>query len=115
AGDMVGGWWVLLEVVGSILAGVGLLRRMGPMLLGGLMTDMAAGVTGARRLMGAVGWGMGALLLIYPGVISDVLGAVLLLVARRGLAPGAHNHQGTAQDSPRASEQTLEGEFTRES
>ena len=102
------GWWVLAWVVVAAVAGIALLKearfalvaRLGAALSGGQFS-IAAVIDSARTVIAG-------LLLIFPGVVSDFLALVLLLLPRRIPDPvHAHAHA-------RGHGNVIDGQFRRE-
>ncbi|UZJ26333.1 FxsA family protein [Rhodococcus antarcticus] len=78
------GWTVLLFVGTSVLGGF-LLRNQGRRTLAELREAQAAHRTGGKELAdGALG-GIGALLMVLPGLLTDVVGLLLVLPPTRTL------------------------------
>jgi UPF0716 protein FxsA len=70
---------VLLLVLGGFLLGTALLRRVTRRSVGSIQADLAAGRTPAGAVRDTLTASAAGLLLIFPGVLTDVL-ALLLLV-----------------------------------
>lgn len=104
------GWWILAWVVVAAVAGFALLKearfalvaRVGAALSGGEFS-IAAFVESARTVLAG-------LLLIFPGVISDFLALVLLLLPRRMPEP-VHAHVPARSRNPG---NVIDGQFRRE-
>ena len=81
---VVGGWiglaGVLAVVLGTGVAGVMVLRRQGVALAGAIRGPGGMGAAGQAGLLA-----LSAVLLILPGLLSDVVGLVLLLPPVRAL------------------------------
>ena len=82
-GEAIGVAATLALTVLGMLAGIVLLRRQGMVTLSRLRADLAAGRPPARPLAEGAAATIGALLLILPGFISDVVGLLLFVPAVR--------------------------------
>lgn len=83
------GWlWAVVLLVGTSVLGVQLLRIQGRAAIERVSLAVAERrAPGTPALDGALGF-LGGLLLVVPGFISDVLGALLVLTPTRRLARG---------------------------
>ena len=132
-GSEIGGLTTLLYVAGTLMLGLALLRRQGLSMLRQLQAQHGGRVLGPQLLLDDAAVLGSGLLLMIPGVITDVL-ALLLMVGplRRGLArllrgtdPEPDVLQERVQDRPQnrsfetrrprdpGQQETLEGEFRR--
>lgn len=96
------GWWLLLWLIADVVAGVALIREERFAAIGRVMGAMQQGRDPARALFTSGRLMLAGLLLILPGVISDLFALALLLWPRARKAPVAAN------------DEIIEGEFTRE-
>ncbi|GAA0278236.1 FxsA family protein [Cryptosporangium japonicum] len=85
-GQEVGLGWTFLLLVGSALLGSWLLRREGARAFRALREAAAAGRTPAKETAEGAVVLAGGLLMILPGLISDVVGLLLLVPPVRALA-----------------------------
>ena len=102
------GWWLALYLLSMMIAGWLLIQEERLAVFGRLFQIVQSGqhpvvalLTSARKLLAGV-------LLIFPGVISDVFAILLLLIP----TPSGHR-----PDSPRraaANDDVIEGEWRRE-
>ena len=101
------GWWLALWMVLAAIAGTAIIRqeraRMGPrmkQMLEGGNTSLPNLLFTFRRLVGGI-------LLVIPGVLSDIVAVLLLVLPARAesLAPGA----GAGGGGP----QIIDGEFRK--
>lgn len=84
-GAAIGTGWAVLLFVGTTVAGGLLLGRQGRTTMVALREAQARGRNPGRALAdGALG-GVGALLLVLPGLLTDVVGLLLLLPPTRAL------------------------------
>jgi UPF0716 protein FxsA len=109
------GWWLALYLVLMAILGWRLILDEKLLMLGRMMQSLGEGGTPTRAIFGSAKNLMAGILLILPGVISDAIAAVLLLMptpkpafVSRG-TPGP----GGARDRA-ANDDVIEGEFRRE-
>jgi UPF0716 protein FxsA len=97
----------------AAVAGVAVIRTEGLRVIGELRRATQRGELPAHALFEGLVVTMGGLLLILPGLISDIIGLSLLFAGlRRGLA--LRLHSGMAKARPDLKQPvTLEGEYTR--
>lgn len=99
------GWWILAWVVLAACAGMALIKEARFALVARLGAGLAQGHFSLDALTDSARVVIAGLLLIFPGVVSDLIAITLLLLPRRAA-------QETAQH--RRPEATLiEGEFRR--
>ena len=85
-GKLVGVWWTLgLLVAGSAAGGV-VIAAAGRSALGIARTVVQTGEVPGRRLPNAVLTGVGGLLLLVPGFLTDVLGLLFVIPPTRSFA-----------------------------
>lgn len=102
------GWWVLAWVVLAAMAGVALLKEARFALVARLGTALAAGHFSIAAFVDSARTVLAGLLLIFPGVISDLVALTLLLMPRRIPEPlHAHAHA-------RGPGNVIDGQFRRE-
>ena len=85
-GRSIGLGWTILLLVGMAVAGTWLARRETGRTFGALRRAVDSGKMPTDEATDAILVGLGAFLLILPGVISDVVGLVLVLPFTRPLA-----------------------------
>lgn len=87
-GGIVGGWETVAWVVAMGMLGAWLGKRAGFAVLRDIVTSVQEGKSPANQLVEAALVLVGAVLLITPGVLTDVTGTLLFLPpVRRWLAP----------------------------
>jgi len=93
------GWWIVVWFAIAAVLGVAIIvqerARMGPR----MRAVLAGGETSLPRLLGMFRRLLAGILLVIPGVVSDVLALILLLMPEPKPEPGAP--------------QVIEGEFRR--
>lgn len=106
------GWWVLAYLLIVAVLGWRLILDERQLLAGRMMQTLSMGGTPARAMFMSIKNLVAGILLIIPGVVTDALAAILLLL------PAAEPAAGGA--SPRysrtaaANDDIIEGEFRRE-
>lgn len=104
------GWWVLGWVVLAAVAGVALLKEARFALVARLGAALAAGQFSIAAFVDSARTVLAGLLLIFPGIISDFIALLLLLLPRQVPEPvHAHAH---AHARPRG--HVIDGQFRRE-
>lgn len=74
------GWWVVLYLFVMIVLGLQLIRNEKDLLSGYLMQSLIHNKHPAKVLFGSARNILAGVLLIIPGVITDIIAAVLLLI-----------------------------------
>jgi UPF0716 protein FxsA len=112
-GGYLGPWSTLVLVLAAAVGGVLVLRRQGPAVLNRAFMRLQGGEHPAVELAEAALLACAGLLLLLPGVLSDLVGLVLLVPAwRRRVA--ARLVRRIAAGSRRPGDPTvIEGEFER--
>ena len=115
-GGFIGLWWTLIIVVGTAFAGTYMLRRQGLATLRRAQDNMAEGRMPLREVFDGLCLLIAGALLLTPGFVTDLAGALLLippirlllgrLVARHIVASG----QFQAQNFHAGAQQTRYGE-----
>jgi len=80
------GWWVLVWVVLAAFAGMALIKEARFALLARLAAGFAQGEFSVTALTDSARTVLAGLLLIFPGVVSDLIAITLLLLPRPHLA-----------------------------
>lgn len=104
------GWWVLLYLVAMVLLGLQLIRDEKLLFSGRMMQSLSQGGSPIKSMFGSARNIFAGILLILPGVMTDVIAAVLLLI------PIKNNGQNLPdyQKGQAANDDVIEGEFRRE-
>jgi UPF0716 protein FxsA len=100
------GWWVLAWCVLAACAGVALIKEARFAMLARLAAGFAHGEFNILALTDSARTVIAGLLLIFPGVVSDLIAITLLLLPR---SEAAH----TSSRRPQAPRPVIEGEFRR--
>ena len=105
------GWWVLAYLLIMVMLGWRLIQDEKQLVFSRLAQALAAGGTPAKVIFGSAKNFLAGILLIFPGILSDILAAVLLLL------PGGTTDTGAGprpQHGRAANDDVIEGEFRRE-
>lgn len=109
------GWWLLLWLILSAFAGWTLIKEEKMAIAGRLFSSLQAGTSPISAIFDSLRTLLAGILLILPGIVSDVLAIVLLLLpgnkSRPQAAPRAQNPAGGFEPGE---EVIIEGEFKRE-
>ncbi|HXN14741.1 MAG TPA: FxsA family protein [Usitatibacter sp.] len=100
------GWWVLAWVILAACAGIALIKEASYALVARLAAGLAQGRFSIAALTDSARTVLAGLLLIYPGVVSDLIAFTLLLLPGPRLAI----EKSGRRDSGGA---LIEGEFRR--
>ncbi|HEY3299845.1 MAG TPA: FxsA family protein [Methylophilaceae bacterium] len=116
------GWWVLFYVVVVAMLGWRLIQDEKLLFAGRMMQNLTQGSSVGGALFGTAKNMIAGILLIIPGVITDVLAVILLLIPspgsaqnnpRRNAADKTSDTQFTKHNQA-ANDDVIEGEFRRE-
>jgi UPF0716 protein FxsA len=113
------GGWVLAWLVFAMMAGVVLIKQARFSLISRLTSALSQGQFSLAAFIDSFRTVLAGLLLIFPGIISDVMAMILLLIPVREPAfmngnPRGVNTSTRTSPSDQSSNNTLEGEFRRE-
>jgi UPF0716 protein FxsA len=103
------GWWVLLYLVAMVLLGLQLIRDEKLLFSGRMMQSLSQGGNPLKAMFGSARNIVAGILLIIPGVMTDLIAVVLLLIpVDKSAIKSATFKQQAANDD------VIEGEFHRE-
>lgn len=105
------GWWTLVWLVADFVAGMALIRFERIAFAPRLLFSMQRGDTPLRALLTSTRLFMAGGLLMFPGLISDIMAVALLLYPGTWRRPPM-THQDSARSA--ANDDIIEGEFSRE-
>lgn len=121
------GWWVMFYVIAMIVLGLQLIRDEKQLFSGRMMQSLAQNQNPAKALLGSARNIIAGILLIIPGVITDIIAVILLLMPAQkpavtysestynGQAGGFEgNYRDTHYKGGAANDDVIEGEFRRE-
>jgi UPF0716 protein FxsA len=115
------GGWVLAWLVFAVMAGVVLIKQARFSLIARLTSALSQGQFSLAAFIDSFRTVIAGLLLIFPGLISDVMAMILLLIPVREPAfinaqqtrSAGHSRNASSAQSERPAD-ILEGEFRRE-
>lgn len=102
------GWWLALYLLAMIVLGIRLIREEKAMLSARMMQGLMQGGHPMKAVFGSARNMIAGVLLIIPGVLTDVLAALLLLIPINSPKSQAYQAERAANDD------VIEGEFRRE-
>ena len=106
------GWWVLAYLLIVGMLGWRLIKDEKQLLAGRMMQTLSLGGTPARAMFMSIKNLVAGILLLVPGVITDALATILLLLPAAEPAVGS---TGRGSRSGRAAnDDVIEGEYRRE-
>ena len=103
------GWWVLLYLVAMILLALQLIRDEKLLFSGRMMQSLNQGGNPIKAMFGSARNIIAGILLIIPGVITDLIAVVILLIPVDKSAIKSSTFKQQA-----ANDDVIEGEFHRE-
>jgi len=103
------GWWVLLYLVAMVLLGLQLIRDEKLLFSGRMMQSLSQGGNPLKAMFGSARNIVAGILLIIPGVMTDLIAVVLLLIPVDKSAI-----KSTTFKQQAANDDVIEGEFHRE-
>jgi len=106
------GWWLLVYLVGIALLGLRLIQDEKALFTGRVLQTLSAGNHPVKAIFGSARNIVAGVLLILPGVITDMIAVILLLVPIK--TSQAPNAQSPHQAGQAANDDVIEGEFRRE-
>jgi UPF0716 protein FxsA len=115
------GWWLLVYLVVIGYLGLQLIRGEKQLMSAKMMQSLTAGGNPLKTMLGSARNMVAGVLLLIPGVISDVIAAILLLIPIRQPKVSANTAGGTQtnyestykkSNKPAANDDVIEGEFT---
>jgi UPF0716 protein FxsA len=109
------GWWLALYLLLMAILGWRLILDEKLLMLGRMMQSLGEGGTPTRAIFGSAKNLMAGILLILPGVISDAIAVILLLMPTPKPAFVSRGTPGPGGVRDRAAnDDVIEGEFRRE-
>ncbi len=111
------GWWLLFYLIGIGFLGVKLIVEERLLFTGRMMESLRAGGSPAKAMFGSLRNIIAGFMLFLPGVITDIIAVVLLLIPiKNGQLPTVNQGESSSpyQASQAANDDVIEGEFRRE-
>ena len=123
------GWWLLLYLVAAGFLGLQLIRGEKLLITAKMMQSLSSGGNPIKTMLGSARNMVAGVLLIIPGIITDIIAAILLLIPINNANSKAAqntttNHQQTDEtifnqpnfkhksSAKAANDDVIEGEFT---
>ncbi|MBX9676247.1 MAG: FxsA family protein [Methylotenera sp.] len=115
------GWWILLYLVVIAYLGLQLIRGEKLLLTAKMMQSLTSGGNPVKTMLGSARNMVAGVLLIIPGVMTDMIAVILLLIPISKQNPNATTNQyeqpfqQTYQPNPdarAANDDVIEGEYT---
>jgi UPF0716 protein FxsA len=109
------GWWVLFYLVVIGFLGLQLIRGEKLLLSAKMMQSLGAGGNPVKVMLGSARNMMAGVLLIIPGIITDIIAVILLLIpiSKPSLVGATNNQQQTKYQTKAANDDVIEGEYTK--
>jgi UPF0716 protein FxsA len=106
------GWWVLayLLIIGYL--GLKLIRSEKDLIAARMFQQMGAGGNPISAMFSTARNMFAGVLLLIPGVISDVIAVILLLIPSNAPTSGSASNQADFNYSGSANDEVIEGEYT---
>jgi len=105
------GWWLMLYLVVVGFLGLQLIRGEKLLLSAKVMQSMGTGGNPIKTLLGSARNMIAGVLLIIPGVISDIIAVILLLIPIS--KPNLNTATNTQYQTQAANDDVIEGEYTK--
>lgn len=107
------GWLLLFYLVVIGFLGLQLIRGEKLLLSAKMMQSLSSGINPIKTLLGSARNMVAGVLLIIPGVISDIIAVVLLLIPINKPSLATNNRQQTQYQAKAANDDVIEGEYTK--
>jgi UPF0716 protein FxsA len=109
------GWWLLLYLVVIGYLGLQLIRGEKLLISAKMMQSLSAGGNPIKTMLGSARNMVAGVLLIIPGIITDIIAVILLLIPISKPSPNTTtNHQYQQSTYTKAAnDDVIEGEYTK--
>jgi UPF0716 protein FxsA len=109
------GWWLLVYLVAIGYLGLQLIRGEKLLMSAKMMQSLSAGGNPIKAMLSSARNMIAGILLIIPGIITDIIAVVLLLIpiSKPSLASATNNQQQTQYQTKAANDDVIEGEYTK--
>ncbi len=114
------GWWLLLYLVVIGYLGLQLIRGEKLLISAKMMQSLSSGGNPIKTMLGSARNMVAGVLLIIPGIITDIIAVILLLIPISKPSPGSNfqNHTTNNQHqqstyTKAANDDVIEGEYTK--
>ena len=106
------GWWLLLYLVAIGFLGLQLIRGEKLLLSAKMMQSLSSGGNPIKTLLGSARNMVAGVLLMIPGVMTDIIAVILLLIPMSTpTLAGTTNHQQQPRYEKAANDDVIEGEY----
>jgi UPF0716 protein FxsA len=102
------GWWFISYLLLVTILGLRIIKEEKQLFAGRLMQTLAQSASPGSAVFGSVKNLIAGILFVIPGVITDAIAVILLLI------PSAPSPSKAAFKQGAASDDVIEGEYTRE-
>lgn len=106
------GWWVLVYLVIIGYLGLKLIRSEKELIAARMFQQMGAGGNPVSAMLSTARNMFAGVLLLIPGVISDVLAVILLIIPTKSPSLGQGEPNKSTRYQSSANDEVIEGEFT---
>lgn len=106
------GWWVLVYLITIGYLGIQLIRSEKNLMAARMFQQMGAHGNPVTTLFSAARTMFAGILLLIPGVITDAIAVILLILPARTGQASAHGHSTQSPFGASANDDVIEGEFT---
>ena len=105
-------WWVLFYLVAIGFLGLQLIRGEKLLISAKMMQSLSSGGNPIKSLLGSARNMVAGVLLIIPGVITDIIAVILLLIPISKQKLSAATNQQQPRYEKAANDDVIEGEYT---
>jgi UPF0716 protein FxsA len=109
------GWWLLLYLVVIGYLGLQLIRGEKLLISAKMMQSLSSGGNPIKTMLGSARNMVAGVLLIIPGIITDIIAVVLLLIpiSKPSLNTTTNNQYQQSTYTKAANDDVIEGEYTK--
>ena len=108
------GWWFLIYLIVMAVLGWRLIQEEKTLVLSRFMSIMAHGGNPMALILGAAKNLMAGGLFLFPGIFTDIIGFILLIIPIQDSADINTNNQAQKEKKANKKSDVIEGEFHRE-
>ena len=109
------GWWLLLYLVVIGYLGLQLIRGEKLLISAKMMQSLSSGGNPIKTILGSARNMVAGVLLIIPGIITDIIAVILLLIpiSKPDLNSSTNNQYQRSTNKNAANDDVIEGEYTK--
>lgn len=109
------GWWLLLYLVVIGYLGLQLIRGEKLLISAKMMQSLSSGGNPIKTILGSARNMVAGVLLIIPGIITDIIAVILLLIpiSKPDLNSSTSNQYQQSTNRNAANDDVIEGEYTK--